>query len=333
MNKISHANDLTLVLPAFIAPHNYLGPVPPSPLAPVNAPAAIAVEVPVPMFWPPGMALGQNKFANTVLHMGFPIAQAGHDCGFMIPHVQVAPSPANTLTALQILFSGRATKFQASTVKVGGAPTGCNTLISLFPAPMMNCADPMDLPTSTAPTSHLNTVTVGMTWGDFILGLVDIAANMLLGYLTRGFDSGAASVIRGASRRFIAREIARQAGKQFVQKLINFSVKKQALAAAMGAVRIATQGEGSMKITVGTPYLGAEVEVARKDGEMQVSAAERHLDRESKVTLRDGEVTTETSNTDLDGSKETTKTTGGATETTEDEGMMVGGPSTWGRQL
>ena len=88
----------------------------PSPMAtlhkvqpPVGPPIPIApcIEAPVPVMWPPGFGLQQNKLTTTVYHKFQWIMLDGHDCGYMIPHVTIPP--VNVLLPIQIAFSSRKT--------------------------------------------------------------------------------------------------------------------------------------------------------------------------------------------------------------------------------
>src|SRR5690606_37613310 len=138
------------------------------------------------------MAMGQNKLTTTVVHKGLSVVQHGHDCGTGIVHVQIVPGPLNTMTVLHILFSGRSTNFSSSTVLSQGKPTACATLISLPPAPMTTCMDPVSPPCGSAPTSHLNSVVVVMTWADILIGWGTIAASMVLQFFLFRKGGGAA---------------------------------------------------------------------------------------------------------------------------------------------
>ncbi|MCG6958139.1 MAG: hypothetical protein LJF04_19290, partial [Gemmatimonadetes bacterium] len=118
---VSISNDLSFLLTPPVAMHEHFGPPPPPPAPPVYVKVGVAVDFPaIPMFWPPGMAMGNNKLSTKVVHKGMSICLGSHDVGVMIPHVQVVPSPLNTLTALQILFSSRSSVFQSSTVLMEG---------------------------------------------------------------------------------------------------------------------------------------------------------------------------------------------------------------------
>ncbi|HUN80810.1 MAG TPA: hypothetical protein VMV81_04795 [Phycisphaerae bacterium] len=240
--------DLTInmIVPA-TGTHDFT-PVPPVPPTPPPLPAAplslaaCAIESPTNMWWPPGMAMGSNKFTSTVFHQGMGIAQDGHDCGALIPHLQVAPAPNNMLTPLvHIPFSSRKSMFVASTVAMDGKSPACCTMFGLPPSPMVYCANPMSPPLADAVTSYLNTVTVGMTLADFLIGAVTIAASMLIDkYMSPdGLTPGqqvAAGLLGGGSPAQIG--------------------AKAALSVASGLARaIFTDGPVSIAAPIGSPYL------------------------------------------------------------------------------
>ena len=178
--KVSISNDISVLLTPPMAMHDYLGPPPVPPVPMTYVPIAVAIDFPAPMFWPPGMAMGNNKLSTKVVHKGLAICLGGHDVGVMIPHLQCTLSMGNTLTALHILFSSRGSVFQSSTVLVEGKPVAACTLFNLDgpPAPLIACMDPVSLPIASAPTAHLNTMTFGMSLADYIIAAVTVVVTM-----------------------------------------------------------------------------------------------------------------------------------------------------------
>jgi hypothetical protein len=258
MTPVSIMRDITLnmIIPC-TATHNFtpLPPVPPVPPPLPAAPfslAACAAEIPVNMMWPPGMATGSNKFTTTVIHQGMCIALDGHDCGIMIVHVQMAPAPNNMFTPMQIAFSSRKSMFSASTVQMNGKNTGCCAMVALPPSPMVYCADPMSPPLADAVTSYLNTVYVGMTLADFLVGAVSIAASMILDWVFRAKGPGDLDI-----------------GEQLVSKVFGGGsiaevAIRNAVGATVGAFRaLATDGPTSIQIGVGSPYLQLQASADR----------------------------------------------------------------------
>ena len=163
----------------FVTPHNYLGP-PPIPPVPVTASpgslAILALDGLTNMLWPPGYGLGQNKLTSDVKHKGLTIVQDGHDCGYLIPHVQMTLTAANALTPIQIAFSNKKDMFAASTVLMNKLPTAtcCPPMMMLY------CANPVSLPIAFNATGWGNSVFVGVTWGDIVAGVVAIGPEIIL---------------------------------------------------------------------------------------------------------------------------------------------------------
>jgi hypothetical protein len=260
MTSVSIMRDITinLIVPC-TATHNF-APLPPVPPVPPPLPAvplaltACAIESPVNMMWPPGMALGSNKFTTTVVHQGMGIALDGHDCGCLIPHVQVAPAPNNMLTLLHIGFSSRKSMFVASTVVMNGKSPACCVMVAWPPSPMVYCADPMSPPLADAVTSYLNSVQVGMTLADWLIGALSIAASMIIDKI---FSGGS---MPGSWRAL---------GEAALDKLIGAGslgefAAKNGLAIATGLARLAfTDGPASVQLTVGSPYLQLQGSVDR----------------------------------------------------------------------
>jgi hypothetical protein len=247
--KITIQRDIcaNLMIPVF-ATHDFLPmpPVPPTPPptpATPLSPAALAYETITNAWWPPGMALGQNKFTTSVFHNGMAITQAGHNCGVMILHVQVSPAINNILTLpIHIPFSSRSSNFAAGTVHMDGQPVSCNTMFSWPPAPMSYCADPMSPPLASAETSHFNTVEVAMTLVDFLAGAASIAAGMLVEWAFskppsfKGLESIAGKLIGASS---VGNWAAKQAAGN-VGGLVNW---------------LGGQGDFSLSASVGSPYM------------------------------------------------------------------------------
>jgi hypothetical protein len=275
MTKVTIQRDicLNLIVP-LTATHDYI-PLPPFPPVPPPLPAAplslaaCAIESPVNAWWPPGYALGSNKFTTSVFHSGMAICIEGHDCGKFIPHVQVAPAPNNTLTLVQIPLSSRKCNFTASTVKMNGKPTACMLAISWPPSPMTYCSNPMSMPLADAPTAHLNTVTVGMTFGDWFAGVFAIAAGMLLEWILFKRSGGAAGFMTSAEKMILENEAGRYVSQLIVGKFVGTLLPRsfmnwaigQGVGALVGVVRIIAtgQGEAGVSLTIGGPFLSLKI--------------------------------------------------------------------------
>lgn len=256
------------------ATHNFV-PLPPFPPVPPPLPAAplslaaCAIESITNAWWPPGYALGGNKFTTSVFHSRMAICIDGHDCGKFIPHVQVAPAPNNMLTLLHIPLSSRKCNFTASTVKMNGKATACMLMISWPPSPMTYCSEPINMPLASAPTAHLNTVVIGMTFGDWFAGAFAIALGMILDWVlfkhfdggTRGFGQNAGKMIaQSRAGRYVYQII----GGELIGSLPQIGWKwaaKQGVGMATGLVRYLATGEGEIGVSVAAGGPFAEIKI------------------------------------------------------------------------
>lgn len=270
---ISISNDLSFLLTPPMAFHSHFGPPPPPPAPPVYVKVGVAVDFPaIPMFWPPGMAMGNNKLSTKVVHKSMAICLGSHDVGVMIPHVQVVPSPLNTLTPIQILFSSRASLFQSSTVQFEGKTVAACTMFNLMapPAPLIACMDPVSLPIASAPTAHLNTVMFGMSLADYIIAAATVVVTMAVEFAMSGGDPppGWRDVLRG-------------------KLMADFKswAAKTAIGLASGGARLAfTDGPAALTVGVGSPYLQVQAQLERNaKGEWQVSVGSRIGPAEGQV--------------------------------------------------
>jgi hypothetical protein len=333
-NKVSISNDITLQFyPPLMSLHEYFGPTPPGVPPPLYVKIGIAAEIPVPMFWPPGMGLGQNKLTTTVLHKNLPIVQDGHDCGALIIHVQVVPYILNTLTLLHIPFSSRKTNFFSSTVLSQGKCTACATLISWPPAPMTSCWDPVSPPLSSAPTSHLNSCVFTMSWADIIIGWSAVIAGMVLDFVLDKISTGPdpvnySDLVGITLGKFIP--TSREGARDWACK--------QGLAALTGVVRLAfTDGPADVKISVGAPFLQVELGVGRDaDGNYSGAAGVRSVNRSGEAKVDSHGVTTKREQGGMGGNRESStnsQETGPDGRTTRSSSANSWNPSTWGAPL
>ncbi len=144
------------------------------PIVPAFAPS---VEMIATQMWTAGYLMGKNKFTTTVKHKQFPICQASHDLGILIPDVTIPPT--NLFYPLMWPFSKRKMMFSASKVKFNDKAVGCS-IVGPLPMPMMTCANPASLPTAVPLINLFNTLKVGMTPGDFVLGVAKIIASIAI---------------------------------------------------------------------------------------------------------------------------------------------------------
>jgi len=284
MSKISIKFDIAFnIFFPFTATHSF-APVPPVPPTPPPLPAApltlaaCAFEIPVTMLWPPGSLLGKNKLTTTVKHNNCTITQDGQDCGSMIVHVQMAPAPNNLLTAMHIPFSSRKSMFCASTVMMNGKMVACNTLVGIPPTPMMYCSEPINMPLSSADTSHLNSVSVKITLVDWLLGAAYIALSMVVDKICgKLFDNTPYQSTMPSNWRDVVGDVVKKAALGPLGALNRRGVAeffiKNGLAVATGLARMgATDGPVSFNITVGDTYLENQIGLSRDaSGEMEYS--------------------------------------------------------------
>jgi len=254
--KISLSVDLTILLPAGLSVHDYVPVAPPPP--PPKAPAP-HVELPVPIYWPPGF--GQHKLTSTVKHQGVTIAQQDHDCGILIPHVSVPPVPLNIMLALIIPFSSRKFAFSAGTVKLDGAAAAVGVLSSL-PVPMIACGDPVSLPIAFPVTNAANTVHVGMDGKDLVIGAINLAGSMVADALCdKASGDGPFSF-----------------GKELLSKLLGGNLGqiliKNGIGIVTGALEAVIRGEGDVDVvSFGSPFGEVKVTVSvSKERQVKVGA-------------------------------------------------------------
>lgn len=134
---------------------------------PYTAPAVPTpfVEVPHTCFWGPGAGMAKP---DKVLTDGFTPAQIGHDSGIGVIHVDI---PVGPLCPVAIATSSCKAVFAAGTVLSDGKPTAGH-----FP-PLINllqCTLPVPMPIG-GYMLVMNTVFVGMTALDILLGFIRVA--------------------------------------------------------------------------------------------------------------------------------------------------------------
>jgi len=230
-------------------------------------------EMPTPMMWFAGFALGQNQLSKTVRHANQFITLGGHDCGHMIPHI--GPPILAPQLPLIIMFSSRKVMFASSTVKANGTPIACTEAFGAHPPlPMMCCGSPVSYPAGFPAFNSFHTLSVGLTVADLVAGFVAIAVAMVgrwvcrLGPLRKGLE--------GFPRELVGAATCKQ-----------FFVK-QILGIASGAAKIAFTGEGRLQVEVGSAYAGAGVSSAhtrdgrRESGEGHFMAWQVNVDKSNR---------------------------------------------------
>lgn len=156
---------------AGILTHNFLF-VPP-PMAPVPT---FAIEMIALQMWTVGYVTGQNKFTTTVRHKQWNIVIEGHDIGRLIPDITIPF--VNQYYAIMWPFSKRTLTFETSMVKMDKKMVGCSDVT--VGLPMMTCGDPVSAPTTFPIVNWLNTVKVGMSLMDLMMGILAASVSMLI---------------------------------------------------------------------------------------------------------------------------------------------------------
>jgi len=226
----------------------------------VKVPAP-SIETYATQMWTAGYILNKNKLTQTVKHtpVQLPIVQKGHDCGPMIP--DITPTfPSNYLYAVIWPFTSRKIMFSASKVKMDGKATGCACSYAIPPIPMMTCGFPTSAPVAGVhPVQYfMVNVSVGMTWSDYLWGLVKIlremAVNLLFYYLTK--TSGKEKV----EFWFGFKEVMANAG------LTPEGAAKKALhSVTKGGLSLFTENP-TIKFGVSAPTANTEVSYSSKEG-------------------------------------------------------------------
>lgn len=164
--------------------------------------------VPVP-FAPHAVAALMNwvipsSTADTVLAIYGRVMQRGTDIQSLIPHIPLSPA---CLLALPIsAFSGSKSYFGPASVQAKGKPIA--VAVAVVINYNLNCGD---IPTPTGIVIAPNIVVAGMTWGDFIGGVLAMVAdcavqtlmNLALGGLGP-WGSGIAGILLGSPLGFSA---------------------------------------------------------------------------------------------------------------------------------
>ncbi len=274
--QVSISTDLAVILiPPVMSPHDYV-PAGPTPPLPPPMPIGIALEAPCTIFWPPGYVMGKHKLTDDVKHLGFSIALEGHDCGPGIPHFQTAPSPTNALTPVHVLTSSRKVNFSAGEVKANGKPIA-HCILGLPPTPMTNCGKPVSPPGTSAVTSHLNSLLVGVHPIDLIAGWASIAVNWIIDALKTKVPDAATRTAQGQlSAQFTG--WANKLGPGASPPSLGGVLQGGAKSSTVGLVRLAGQlwfgyhGDASFKIPVSAGSYSTDVSASRagEDGRIRV---------------------------------------------------------------
>lgn len=235
--------------------------VPPAPPSPAPVPS---FEMITTQMWTAGFLLGQNKFTETVFHKGVFICKDDHDIGTLIPDITIPF--VNAFYVIMWPFSGRKIFFTASTVTMDGKPTSCAQIWP--PIPMMTCGDPFALPTSYPVANLFNTVTVGLTFGDFVMGWVKIGVSIAIDAI---FSFGPVAKF---FKKMGGDKAAKSIGKEILGQVLGKlglspdALAKKAVSALAGWAITAAEGNPTLKLTVGgglVPEVGLQAGGDPKD--------------------------------------------------------------------
>jgi len=210
----------------------------PPPVPPAKVPT-FSVEMIATFMWTLGFAMNQNKFSNgakPVTHKGMWIALDGHDCGMMIPDVTIPPT--NIWYPMMWPFSSRKPILAASTVKMNDTAVACAQWIGLPPLPMTSCGEPVSVPVCWSALSVTNTLQVGMTLTDVLVGLINVVASVVTDLIFNKLPFG----------------------DSFGQTALSNAVKGLSPVSILaGLATSALTGNATFAVSIGLPFAGATV--------------------------------------------------------------------------
>ncbi|MFV9645337.1 MAG: hypothetical protein ACNYWU_05890 [Desulfobacterales bacterium] len=237
------------------------GLVLPPPAVPIPPAPTAAIEMITTMLWTAGFVLGKNKFTDTVFHKGGFIMLEGHDIGPLIPDVTIPPT--NIWYLKMWPLSSRKVMFSASTVKMQGKGTGCAAIWPPYTI-LLSCGEPVSLPASRSLLSNLNTVKVGLTWGDFFAGVLTIVISIGLDLIFKkigdyfGGKEIACRIFQNTWQGALSR-VGHEVSNHFIRNQLS-SLAKNTLSGLAGAGISALTGTGppQIKIGIGNSWVGGE---------------------------------------------------------------------------
>lgn len=252
--------------------------VPWPPGSPAPAPAPVPYITTMLMV---GVVPLTTRYTTTVYTDGLaPAMVRGTDIGPMIPHL----GPPSLTIAIEMLMSGSKSYFGASSVHVRdqwGAPGNLACGLLGFTNPNLNCGTPVPTPFGLviAPTTHMETLTLGDMVAGLCLMAVDFALQALLNkvgslageLLSKGATAVARRLGIGVLGRTAARQMARAAG---VRSNIGPAANALRTEAAERLARIGRNvfiyGFSPIGFLIGSP-LGMSVSNVRDDQGNQVA--------------------------------------------------------------
>lgn len=213
---------------------------PPPYTAPPN-PTHPFVEIPHTNMWGPGQSMAKKTMTD-----GFFPAQLGHDSGIGILHSGVPPGP---LTPVAIAASFCKSTFGAGTVLTEKKPTAGH----LPPViPLLQCDAPVPLPVGGLLLVP-NTVFVGMSFMDVLMGFVRIAITMAIAFVFNRLGSGSGKLAKKWQR--VGQVGNRFGGSTFMGAMGNALLSNAAEDVAKIPLGIVMEGK------VALPYQIAELDL------------------------------------------------------------------------
>lgn len=252
--------------------HSYLPPPPPvpGPVFPCPGPSCVHIEGAHTIRW-----VLPGKFTSNVEFDGWRVAKDGHDTGTAIVHAAI---PVNAGLVLTILFSKYKILFSSGSVQANGSAVG-----TFFPfiAPPQFCCSPCSLPAINFPVNNLipflNTVGVGMTSMDFLLGwaavLFESAVDLFFTFIFAGknpFAEALKKIAKEGAEKAIAvtlKAIAKAVLPKLLKKYGEDFGKKLAVAIIKFIYAYGTQGKGGR---IDLPIVGVGIEFNPKTGEINL---------------------------------------------------------------
>lgn len=213
---------------------------PPPYTAPPN-PTHPFMEIPHTNMWGPGASMAKKTMTDRF----FP-AQLGHDSGIGIPH---AGLPVGPLTPVAIAASFCKSTFGAGTVLTEKKPTAGH----LPPViPLLQCDAPLPLPVGGLLLVP-NTVFVGMSFLDVLMGFVRIAIAMAVAYIFNKLGGGNGKLAKKWQK--VGEIGPRFGGSKYAAVMGNQLLSNAAQDIAKTPLNIAMQGK------VALPYQIAELDL------------------------------------------------------------------------
>lgn len=209
----------------------------------------------------PGYVLNKNKLTRTVLLAewwggdGTRLMLDGHDHGPFIQDLTPAPI-VNLWYAVMWPFSSRKCAFSAAKVWADDGPFG-GAQVHPWVLPWITCGEPFSLPMAWSPTTFRNNVIVGFERADIAAGAASALAAILIDFL---FEKLGPQGAPGTPQQELLKELAARllgfSGRAGAAKLAIASIVDGAISYARG--RAMGTGDWSIKVGVGSPYLGLE---------------------------------------------------------------------------